>query len=169
MSSRKRKRGPLVVQSSVKRPIDKIIITVNHTDAAAITDGITTLQTTTFPGTVSGLRWDLTASNFTAGAIATNLIAWAIVVVRDGLTPETISLTNGTTFYAPEQDVLASGWMEVTTTIPICTGPGICRDIGHTKTMRKLKAGDVLALIYRNDTAPLSLSFHGTVQYFYKS
>lgn len=160
----------MVVQTSKVRPVDKNIISVLHSDNAATTDGITTLKTATFPGTVSGLRWDINLYSIINGAtVNAQVLTWAIVVIQDGMEAGTISLDDAATYYAPEQNVLATGIL-IGNSVASPGGPGSIRDQGTTKTMRKLKQGDQLAFIYRlNQASATSTSIYGTVQFFYKS
>lgn len=151
-----------VVQTRVRRPIDKQMVVV----AATVTNSqaATTLYTTTYPGTLVGVRWDFTALGLAATAPR---LQWAIIITRDGISASMMSQGNGTSFYTPEANVLAFGDTYAQAS-GIGAGPGLMDFIGTTKSMRKLQAGDVLQCIYSADTAN-SFAFAGIVQFFIKS
>ncbi len=147
----------------VQRPIDKELIVVNQTPTTTVT--ATTLKTTTFPGTVVGLRWAMSAVNILTTASV--LISWAIVVVQDGEAANTPSQSNGSDFYTPEQHVLAFGSMR------LADLDGAAGNITHnwegtTKTMRKLKQGDLLQFITIAGSAS-ACNLDGIVQFFFKT
>ncbi len=161
--------SPMILSSSrtngrvfaSKRPIDKALINVfkSGVDGTQVT---TTLVTATFPCTVVGLRWDL--SMLTDGGTTPGSYGWAIVIVRDGVTVSTISLTDGGTFFAPEQDVMAYG-SGVLQQIDIGSGHHYN---GSTKTMRKLMGGDKLLFLFIGVATQTTL-VRGTIQFFCKS
>ncbi len=160
-SSRKRPRSAVV--ATVKRPIDKELKVVN----VALTNSQTTstLKTTTFPCTVVGLRWSISAqSTLTTGA---SLVTWAIVVVHDGNSANTMATSDGADFYTPEQDVLTFGVARFPDS-DAGNGPNVIQFEGATKTMRKLKQGDLLQLITLANLASVGV-FAGVVQFFCKS
>ncbi len=116
----------------VARPIDKELKAVLQTTTTSVVSS--TLKTTTFPGTVVGLRWSLSAFSLVA---STNTVYWAIVVIPDGEAANTPAISDGADFYTPEQNVLAFG-------MSILNSTGVASDQqamweGTTKTMRKLK------------------------------
>ncbi len=147
----------------VARPIDKELKFVNQAVTSSVVS--TTLKTTTFPGTVVGLRWDLSALCIIA--TASPVVAWAIVVVPDGEAVNTPAISDGADFYTPEQNVLAFGMTHLAD-IDATTGPRIMTFEGTTKTMRKLKQGDILALLSFSNTA-VSAELDGIVQFFFKT
>lgn len=148
-----------VVQTSSKRPIDKALIAVNKNGLAG-TQQSTVLSTTTFPCTITGLRWDITALQDAGTGVCSGM--WAIVVVRDGLSANTISFTDAGTVYEPEQDVLAFG------TWAVDNNTDTQRISGTTKSMRKLMGGDQLVLIAKG-VATNTTTIFGAVQFFCKS
>jgi len=99
--SKRRRTGPV---ARARRPIDKDLKITSVTVTTTVTS--TTLKTTTFPCTVVGLRWTLSASSAVASV---QDVWWAIVVVPDGESVNTPAISNAATFYAPEQNVLAFG------------------------------------------------------------
>ena len=147
---------------AARRPIDKELKFVAQTlGTAQVT---TVLKTTTFPCTITGLRWDMSAtSNLTTGA---STMVWAIVITRDGNAVSTMSQSNGSDFYTPEQDVLTFG----VRSFPDAdlNGPLESHWVGSTKTMRKLKQGDVLNFIALG-TAAAQGTVRSVVQFFCKS
>ncbi len=117
------------------------------------------LMTATFPGTITGLRWDISAVEVTD---IIDVVAWTIVVVRDGNSGSAMSVGNATNLYAPEQDVLAFGFSRLQ------GNDEVERWVGSTKTMRKLMGGDKLEFLCKNiqgATAHVS----GCIQLFYKT
>ncbi len=147
----------------VARPIDKELKITNQ----AVTNSVvsTTLKTTTFPGTVVGLRWSLSIG--TTLTTASPVIAWAIVVIPDGEAANTPALSDGADFYTPEQNVLAFGLIRAMD-FDSGASPQAYMVEGTTKTMRKLKQGDVLAVISLSDTASGGF-LDGIVQFFFKT
>ncbi len=148
----------------VARPIDKELKSILHSDAGT-TQRTSTLKTTTFPGTVVGLRWDFTAvSPLTTAA---EFLYWAILVVPDGQAVNTIATSDAADFYTPEQDVLAFGTMAMADA-DIAAGPQAVHAEGSTKTMRKLKQGDLLqfTVLGINGTAA---TVRGVIQFFFKT
>lgn len=152
--------GPVV--RSAKRAIDKQIININHvvTNAAVST----TLYTATYPCTITGIRWSLCYGQ----ALDDNLSAgtWFIVIVRDGYSSNTPSLTSGSSLYQPETDVLSFG--------SFCafkdtsgSGASVLYD-GNTKTMRKIQAGDQMFLVSLGTDVNQGTLF-GAIQFFLKS
>lgn len=144
-----------------KRPIDKSIIAISK-DGIDSTQVSTTLATVTFPCTITGLRWDL--SFFSDSGTTINHVAWAIVVVRDGNTLSTITISDGGNLHDPEQNVLT--WGFCTCAKFEVTKPVVYR--GDTKTMRKMMGGDTLKLAILHsgtDTAGV----RGGIQFFCKT
>ncbi len=162
MSNKRRRAndGNFVRVVSQKRPIDKGLIIVNH--SCTTTQNSSGLALATFPCTATGLRWSIA---FQGNATLEVWGTWAIVIVRDGLSASTMSLTDEGTMYAPEQDVLAFG---VLRSADVDKGaPSVQYIEGSTKSMRKLMGGDAILLITKlnNDTG----SIQGCVQMFCKS
>ena len=147
----------------VARPIDKELKAILQ----AVDDSVvsTTLKTTTFPGTIVGLRWELGAISLIA--TADSAVYWAVVVVNDGEAANTPAISDAATFYAPEQNVLAFGYGYVSDT-DVGSGPRSVSWSGTTKTMRKLKQGDKLQLISLSSVAT-SAQLRGVVQFFFKT
>ncbi len=144
-----------------KRPIDKDLIVVAHTTTNSVV--ATAMKTTTFPCTVVGIRWQISVEALVA---SNQLISWGIVITRDGDSVNTPSQSNGASFYQPEQDVLMFGITALQST-GVATSQ--TKDFeGSTKTMRKLKAGDVLNFISINSDANGS-TLNAIVQFFCKS
>jgi len=159
----KRARGAngLSFQISQKRPIDKSLVVVSQT--LNTTQQSTDLVTATFPCTVTGIRWDGTAS---AASTAGVRGFWALVLVKDGNSANTMAVSDGSTLYEPEQNVLAFGHFQCYDT-DAGTGPGGVHIMGSTKTMRKLMGGDKLSLI--TIASATGGPFNMGVQFFCKS
>ncbi len=142
-----------------KRPINKSLVAVLQSTNDA-TDTVTTLFTTTFPCTITGLRWDLTITQ-DAGT-STCFAYWVIAIVRQGMTIPTIATTDGATFFAPESDCLVFGTTTIENNIQ-------SKDfIGSTKTMRKMQGGDTLIFIGKG-AATNTHRVDGVVQFFCKT
>lgn len=162
--SRKRRRVEAetnqVVIRSAKRPINKGLVHISNAVDNSI--GQQDLFTVTFPCTVLGIRWDMTLLNGTTQCIG----GWAIIVIRDGLSPGALALSAGADFYTPEQDVLAYGAYSTNT---LASADGSTRTwVGNTKTMRKLMAGDKLSIVFQGSAA-VSGTLSGVIQFFCKS
>lgn len=142
----------------VKRAINKEIIAVNRTQTS--TQAATTLTTATYPCTITGLRWHIGLKNSYAGA---NNFWWAIVLVKDGQTADTIAFSDGASIYSPEGNVLAFGVVELDNG----AGDVIFNGEGSTKTMRKLQGGDTIQFI--SITSADSVSLRAGVQFFCKA
>ncbi len=172
MSSRKRQRTSGVSFSRVARPIDKQIISI-----ALTTDGsnqTTVLFPATFPATVVGLRWDINSrfNTFDEQATEENHIGWAIVVVPQGEVANNIGLADGSTFYAPEQNVMAAGIQTLGQTLVSAVGLTAANtevSEGSTKAMRKLRGGDQLVYIQKANLATSKLDVFGLIQFFLKT
>lgn len=160
----KRARTAPNAQRRAKRPIDKKLTNVVVNNLVAAKQDVTLYDSATFPGTITGLRWSLSAVR-SGGTDATyGAFKWAIVVVPAGTTISTISMTGAGSMYDPEQMVLAFGcgtsWDN--------EGVNPIMFEGSTKSMRKLKAGDKLVFTAFG-TATERHDISGTVQFFYKT
>ncbi len=142
-----------------KRPVDKNLISI-LLSALDATQQTVTLVTATFPCTIVGLRWNM--SHIQSASTGICDFAWAIVILRDGLTQPTLSTTSGSTFYNPEQDVMAFGVSTIDNNVQSNQWEG------STKTMRKMMGGDKLVFIglgVATNTSRVS----GVVQFFCKT
>jgi len=146
----------------VQRPIGKSLIFVEQSTGTSNTS--TTLITATFPCTILGVRWDGYAS---ALLVPGPMVVWAIVIVREGNSDSAIGISDGSTFYNPEQNVLAYGVMNPQGS-GFPGGPVSVHFDGQTKTMRKLQGGDRLMFIARSDIAA-GPDIACVVQFFCKS
>lgn len=167
-ATRKRQRGSLrsgVVFVRSSRPIDKVLPGVDLTDIVAAQQS-QDLVTASTACTATGIRWSLNACARTTADAGNAKGAWAIIILRDGDTAQTMSLTGGSNLYEPEQDVLAFGrWQVQLKGDATGTGPTCKFFEGETKTMRKLKIGDKLTLIAIGE-AGNEVDLTGTVQVF---
>lgn len=165
--SRKRQRTvPVVVQTQTRRPIDKNLINVSQTNDN--TQQNTSLITATFPATITGVRWSITY----IGVIGQgpNNGAWAIVRVKDGLAPNTMSFTSAGTLLEPEQEVIAFGrWGVTDGDIAVQGGPSIQQFEGSTKSMRKLMGGDQIYFVSNGTNSSGGTIVRGTIQFFAKT
>lgn len=157
------KRARMSYQVSQKRPIDKSLIVINKS-AVDSTQVSTDLVTATFPCTITGLRWNLTP--ISASAAGDAIVQWAIILVKDGNSANTMASSDGSTLYEPEQNVLSWGMSALSETDE--AGHQNYTFEGDTKTMRKLMGGDKLVLIVRGATGT-TFDFSGCVQFFCKS
>ncbi len=144
---------------AARRPIDKSIVAVNK-DAVDATDVTTVLLTTTFPCTVVGLRWDI--AFFQAAGTGEGIFHWAIVVVRDGVTIDTLAISDAAAFFEPEQNCLVFG-------VGVIDNNSQTKSFtGDTKTMRKMKGGDTLVFVAKG-VATNTLGIRGVIQFFCKT
>ncbi len=143
------------------RNVEKIITSINQPDVD-ITQQATTLYTTTFPATVTGLRWSFCLS---AGpsATATGCLYWMIIILRDEDLVNIIGGGDGNPTYQPEQNVLAFGMATVHST-PAATAQFIID--GKSKTSRKMKSGDKVIFIMRTGSTNSHADLSGMVQMF---
>lgn len=161
MSKRRRTDSGFVPVSRSKRPIDKLLVVVDQ--SLNTTQVATVLTTITFPCTITGLRWNL---GFRGTAAGGSRGAWAIVVVRDGITVPVLGLSDGGDLYTPEQDVLSFGFWSLADSDG-GTGDSTFHVEGNTKSMRKMMGGDTLQFISKeNDNNGAVLL--GCVQLFCK-
>lgn len=162
MSKRQRTSSTSFIPRAPKRPIDKSLVVINKTVGTSQLE--TTLETATFPCTITGLRWDLMShSTLTTGNVVIN---WAIIIVKDGNSANTMATSDASSLYQPEQNVLAYG-CGIFPDADAGQGPIGRTWTGNTKTMRKLMAGDKLALIALATGA--SAPLYGAVQFFCKT
>lgn len=164
MSSAKRARpNTNVVMRHTKRPIAKELVCISKT-AVSTSQVQTDLVTTTFPNTITGLRWSI---GFANNATVDSSFRWAIVVIRDGLQADTMGASDAASFYNPESNVLAFGVHHLASSAATGPGPATMNTEGDTKTMRKLQGGDKLAFIVKASAA--SVDVEGIVQFFQKT
>lgn len=147
------------VQRRAKRPIDKKLANVVINTLVAANQTVD-LYTASFPGTITGLRWDISVLR-TVTATTLSTYGWAIVIQPQGTTVSTMSLTGS--LYDPEQMVMAFG--RGTSWDPT-QDPSMFQ--GDTKSMRKLKAGDKLVFVAFG-TAVNAHEVAGVVQFFIKT
>ncbi len=161
MSKRRRITGGFV---RVKRPIAKDIISIGITNAGTVQRS-TQLKVTTFPCTLTGLRWSLSYQSVLVSGPAAQF--WGIVLNREGETSNTLVTSDGSTLYSPEQNVLAWGHWQATDA-DIGQGPSVMRSEGTTKTMRKLQEGDSIDFLIIGTAGTANL-VRGAIQFFCKS
>lgn len=121
-----------------RRPIDKQLIVANHA-ALGSSQQSTTLFTVTHACTLTGIRWDGIAYQDAGTGAAYG--AWAIVKVEDGYSANTLAFSDQASLYEPEQNVLAYGFFGNDNNVQTN------HISGSTKTMRKMKAGDLLVFV----------------------
>ena len=157
----KRPRVNVVYQR--KSTINKEIIAIANNPTN--TQVQTVLITATFPCTVVGLRWDLT---FYGNVTAAENFYWAIINLKEGQTADTISATDGASFYQPEENVIVFGTGRTSDIDAAVGGPNHVHRDGTTKVMRKLQVGDRLAFIGLTAAAN-GVEVRGLVQFFCKT
>lgn len=148
---------------SKKRPVGKNVINVVKATVST-TQLSTTLFTTTYPATITGLRWMIGANSIIA---ADTTVQWAIVKVNQGLSASNLGASDGGSYYLPEQNMITWGTAFLRGSTDQ-QGPGSVLFEGETKSMRKLQGGDTLQFIVVSSVAN-SLSLAGAVQFFTKS
>ncbi len=142
-----------------KRPIDKALIVITK-DGIDATQVQTILFTATFPCTMVGLRWELSAVQAAGTGFCKGV--WAIIIARQGITVNNMVQTDGSTLFAPEQDVITWGSWGIDNNVETTVR------IGDTKSMRKLMGGDRLIFIMKG-IATQTTSMFGVVQFFCKT
>ncbi len=156
---------PAFIPRRARRPISKHLISVTKDALGATTQATTTLFSTTYPGTVTGIRWNVIASQLGAAA-EESFGQWAIVVVEPAGTADTLADGDAATFYPSEGDCLVWGqWNHVVDT---SNSVGFMAE-GSTKTMRRLNTGDTLQFVVRNGGGSVLDRFRGMVQFFIKT
>lgn len=116
----------------------------------------------TYPGTITGLRWDVNFQRV-AGAASIAEYKWAIILVPQNTIVNTMSQTGGSSLYDPEQNVLVYG-----AGVSFAVGDDPVKFSGETSTMRKLKTGDQVMFIAIG-TAVNAHVVSGTTMFFVKS
>ncbi len=142
-----------------RRPIDKFLVNVSKVGVDG-TQVQTIIRTATTACTVTGLRWDLATSQQAATGAAKG--RWAIVIVRDGLSAQTMAISDASSLYDPEQDVMAFGSWTIDNNVESFHW------VGDTKTMRKLRIGDAIIFIAVG-VATNTSNVEGVIQMFCKS
>lgn len=163
-----------VVNIQTKRPIDKALVTCSLNLTGASSAFLNILPPAgsagvAFPGTVTGIRWIAIYKSNSAQPQVSNCI-WVLVKVREGLNPNPVVVSSAPApFYNPEQDVICWGMMGIQG-VSAGSGGRVTYDVneGSTKAMRKLMAGDRIALVAQ-DNSNESNYLDFTVQLFYKT
>jgi len=150
-----------VVLTRKVRPKDKRIIAIDTNPVFAAAQRNIQLYLFSFPGTITGLRWNLNFYDTTE----TQSIVWAIMVVRDGVTPSLVA--NAGDLATPEQNVLAWGKGTVNNVNDSTASRYV--DRGQSKSMRRLMGGD--KIIFSASSSNLvgtsgGLKLGGAVQFF---
>jgi len=156
----RRRKGRVVVQTRKVRPKDKQIVinsTVTAFPSAAQQDF--PLYTTTFPATVTGLRWQINFGDTTGMTI----FYWCIYLLRDGVPPGIVTGTG--TLFTPEQNVLAWG-TGMTENKNNGESPSIYKDRGQSKGMRKMMGGDRLMFSYTASSFVTAAKMSSCFQFF---
>jgi len=159
VEERGQKRQRVVSSFKTKRPIDKKLIAIDK-NALSDTQATTDLLQATFPCTITGLRWELSAAQDAGTGVAK--LDWVMVIVRDGQTVDTIASSDGASVYNPEQDVLVFG------SGIVINNTNSIQMSGSTKTMRKLMGGDKITWVARG-VATNTLFVTGIIQFFCKT
>lgn len=150
-------------QRRAKRPIDKKFANLELAAQGNVQGNLDVTAAMSYPGTVTGLRWNLNVQRV-AGAAALGTFKWAIVVVPQNTNQSALNLGTGASLYDPEQNVLAFG-----TGCSNQVGDDPVVFIGDTSTMRKLKAGDRIGFCIQGNSAVSTHAVSGTVMLFIKS
>lgn len=165
----KRRRTRATYNIKKVRPKDKQIIGLSIGNGFATVNTFNqVLYTATFPATVTGVRWELSYGN--TGHPFQN-INWAIVILRQGVNIGALSAAQNVTLYSPEQNVIAWGIVSFTGGIDddaaAVSGKPVGEDMGSTKSMRKLMAGDRLVFVNSLATnGDAAIRLQGAIQFF---
>jgi len=149
------------------RPKEKFVVNVNqaivnNTDLKIIP--LYHNSAVTFPGTVTGLMWELIGYQ----ATITTLVYWAIVIQRAGTVPVTLNMAGPSVdYYDPETNILAWGIIPVVAS-DATAGPIVARHAGKSKGMRKFQNGDKLVLLCMSNINT-NVTLTGNIQFFYLS
>ena len=162
----KRRRVPGGFTRGPKRPIDKALNIVFKSSVGASQVQTILLPAATGACTITGIRWQGNVVGDGGGAGIDHVFAWALVLVRDGDTANTLDpTTDGGDLYLPEQDVLVWGIGNNQSMAGTVTGSGPDQFIGTTKTMRKLRQGDRIVWIGIG-TVTETVTMHFVIQLF---
>lgn len=171
MSNKRPRQNTSANYKRPKRTVDKKLfgfsdLSVSTANEVAYFIGTNTPTGAAYPGTITGLRWEIDMW-VTGGTSVVHDAMWAIVVVPQGQNPGSLDLTSGNTVYAPEQNVLAWGRF---------TAQGFATAFvpskhyaGSTKAMRKIKTGDRFAIIWKGTSDTEISGISGIVQFFTKT
>ena len=155
------KRQRVSTFSRVKRSIDKVQISVDLATVNGTQQG-TTILTSAFPATVTSIRWDLAFFQDTGTSICE--INWAIVLIKDGESADTMVKADGLAFYQPKQNCLVYGVDVIVNGLTF----GMSKHTsGTTKTMRKMIIEDEIIFIARG-IAVDSFRVFSVIQLFQK-
>jgi len=161
-NKRQRSNSGTAVQRRAKRPIDKHFANISTAALGAAQSSTVVLASMTYPGTITGLRWDVNFQR-NAGANAAAEYKWAIVLLPQNTTASTLTQTASSSLYDPEQNVLVYG-----AGISWNIGDPPMKFTGETSTMRKLKTGDQIVFLMIGTNANTHL-VSGTTMFFVKS
>ncbi len=154
------KRSRDVTYRAPKRPLEKVMTVINHATVDS-TQVQSIIAAPVYPATMTGLRWNFTF-NQDAGTSFAHYV-WAIVLVPDGGTIDTLVFTDLSKFYTPEKNCLVWGYGSINT-----FATGQTKQVeGSTKTMRKIQNGDAIVFIMRGITTQTS-HVRGAIQLFLK-
>ena len=156
--------APLQRQFKTKRPVNKSIVSVRKAAQPGDTTGQTVILAASSPCTVTGFRWEINACN--SSTVLQQDIAWALVIVKAGNTPNAFGTSDGANLYTPEQNVIAWGATTLAQPLPAADAYYISEKgyMGETKTQRKLMAGDSVYMLVRNAGAGGFCDWTGCVQ-----
>ena len=133
--SKKRKINATVSRA---RPIDKVLAYVRLSGQDETQSSVKLVQTS-FPCTITGLRWEMAITQLGGSGICE--ADMAIVIIHEGQATPALSTATSTQFYEPEQNCLAFK------TLLIDNHSTTKEWSGSTKTMRKMKIGDAIHFV----------------------
>ena len=149
------------------RPNDKKIIVIQLNDVTN-THQTTTLVTSLTACTMFGLRWSLFVEGDAGTVGEKHDYRWTIIHQRDGTTLSDLGESNATSFYSPEQNVLAFGVGTDDNSGTAASGFNAPPSWnGKSRSKRKLMAGDKIVFMLE-DIATETVRCKGTVQVFCK-
>jgi len=142
------------------RKINKELIYIDH-PITNTTQVASVLINITYPCTLVGLRWDLL---YSCSSTSDVVVTWCIVKVPDTTSASTMSQTDETSFYRPENDVLTFGITGATSNDGN-RGPGLEHVTGSIKTKRKMQVNDDLTFLTKAANTSVS-TLRGIIQFF---
>lgn len=163
MSSRQ-KRTFVGNHNHHRRNIEKVQINLNRS-TTGVTQTVGLLFNSSVPVTITGLHWDLAFSTLTGPASGNTTGRWALVISRESLTASTMSTSDLSIPYIPEENAMIVGIFDAG--VPSGARPSD-HFVGSTKTQRKLKCGDSLNFLMKGDSADQVAVCMGVITFFTK-
>ena len=151
---------------TVKRPVDKKL-TVIQKNSVAATQQTTVLIAPTAACTVVGFRWSFFVNGDGGTEGVPHDYQWVIVHQRDGSTISTLSTSDASSLYSPEQDVLAFGVGQCRQDSTSVITDSSNQWNGISRASRRMMVGDQIVFVI-DGIATETVRVKGCVQLFCK-